>query len=480
MKFESMIRKIMLVAVVATAFISTMESVSAQQRRQVMLDKVVAVVGGSAILHSEVEEYCTALRDQRRQMGYTSDRDPMSESLEALLEQKLLYNQALLDSVEAPTSDIAARIETYVQSLITEAGGIAELEAKEHMPIYTYRELLRQRYEEQAYAQAMRQDVVGRVTVVPGEVERFYKRVDKDSLPMIGEQYVYAHITKFPSSLRDAQQRTKERLLDMRERVITGQTKFSVLARMYSMDGSAMYGGEMEPAPSSFYVRPFAEALEKLKPGQISEIVETEFGFHIIELIDKQGELYHCRHILLRPTFTRDELMEPANQLDSIANLIRLDSLSFDTAALMFSDDATSKHNGGIVSNSDILARMGAYDGARMTATRFLKEDFSMQGGKSLEDYAALMRLKVGEVSNSFQTTDIMGNQMSKIVKLVEIIPAHTASLEEDYIRLEEMALQQKQERVYREWLDDKIESMYIYIDPAYRSDDFENKNWIK
>lgn len=480
MKFESMIRKIMLVAVVATAFISTMESVSAQQRRQVMLDKVVAVVGGSAILHSEVEEYCTALRDQRRQMGYTSDRDPMSESLEALLEQKLLYNQALLDSVEAPTSDIAARIETYVQSLITEAGGIAELEAKEHMPIYTYRELLRQRYEEQAYAQAMRQDVVGRVTVVPGEVERFYKRVDKDSLPMIGEQYVYAHITKFPSSLRDAQQRTKERLLDMRERVITGQTKFSVLARMYSMDGSAMYGGEMEPAPSSFYVRPFAEALEKLKPGQISEIVETEFGFHIIELIDKQGELYHCRHILLRPTFTRDELMEPAHQLDSIANLIRLDSLSFDTAALMFSDDATSKHNGGIVSNSDILARMGAYDGARMTATRFLKEDFSMQGGKSLEDYAALMRLKVGEVSNSFQTTDIMGNQMSKIVKLVEIIPAHTASLEEDYIRLEEMALQQKQERIYREWLDDKIESMYIYIDPAYRSDDFENKNWIK
>ena len=475
-----MIRKIMLVAVVATAFISTMERASAQQRRQVMLDMVVAVVGGSAILHSEVEEYCVALKDQRRQMGYTSDRDPMSESLEALLEQKLLYNQALLDSVEVNTSDIAARIETYVQSLVAEAGGIAELEAKEHMPIYTYRELLRQRYEEQAYAQAMRQDVVGRVTVVPGEVERFYKRVDKDSLPMIGEQYVYAHITKFPSSLKEAQQRTKERLLDMRERVITGQTKFSVLARMYSMDGSAMYGGEMEPGPSSFYVRPFAEALEKLKPGQISEIVETEFGFHIIELIDKQGEMYHCRHILLRPTFTRDELMEPAHQLDSIANLIRLDSLSFDKAALMFSDDATSKHNGGIVSNSDILARMGAYDGARMTATRFLKEDFSMQGGKSLEDYAALMRLKIGEVSNSFQTTDIMGNQMSKIVKLVDIIPAHTASLEEDYIRLEEMALQQKQERIYREWLDDKIESMYIYIDPAYRSEDFENKNWIK
>jgi peptidyl-prolyl cis-trans isomerase SurA len=172
--------------------------------------------------------------------------------------------------------------------------------------------------------------------------------------------------------------------------------------------------------------------------------------------------------------------MEPANQLDSIANLIRLDSLSFEDAALRFSDDATSKHNGGIVSNSDILARMGVYDGARMTATRFLKEDFSAQGGKSLDDYAALMRLKVGEVSNSFQTTDLMGNEMSKIVKLVEIIPVHTASLEDDYIRLEEMALKQKQDKIYRDWLNDKIMSMYVYIDPAYRSDTFENKNWIK
>lgn len=480
MKFKNMTRRIMAVAMVFIVLQIFGQEASAQQRRQVMLDKVVAVVGGSAVLHSEMVEYAEALVDQRRQMGYTSDRDPMDEALEALLEQKLLYSQALIDSVEVNTADISSRIETYLQSLIAEAGGIAELEAREHMPIFNYREMLRNRYEEQAYAQAMRQQVVGKVVVVPGEVERFYDHIDKDSLPMIGEQYVYAHITKFPASLKEAQQRTKERLLDMRERVITGQTKFSVLARMYSLDGSAMYGGEMEPMASAYFVRPFAEALEKLKPGQISEIVETEFGFHIIELIDKKGELYHCRHILLRPTFTRQELMEPANQLDSIARLVRLDSLTFEDAALRFSDDASSKHNGGIVSNTDVLERMGVYDGARLTATRFLKEDFSAQGGKSLDDYAALMRLKVGEISNSFQTTDLMGNQMSKIVKLVEIIPAHTASLKDDYIRLEEMALQQKQERVYRKWLNDKIESMYIYIEPEYRKGEFENKNWIK
>lgn len=474
-----MIRKIMY-AVIAAGLMLTAVGVQAQQRRQVMLDKVVAVVGGSSILYSEVEGYAKELVQQRRQMGYTSDRDPMNEALEALLQQKLLYNQALIDSVDINTADLSSRIETYLQMLIDQEGGIPALEAKEHMPIFTYREMLRQRYEEQSYAQAMQGEVVSRVTVVPGEVERFYNRIDKDSLPVIGEQYVYAQITKFPSSLKEAQQRTKERLLDMRERVITGKTKFSVLARMYSVDGSAIHGGEMEPAPSSMYVRPFAEALEKLKPGQVSEIVETEFGFHIIELIDKQGDLYHCRHIVLRPTFTRDELLEPSHKLDSIADLIRRDSISFEDAALHFSDDASSKYNGGIVSNHDILERQGVYDGARLTATRFLKEDFGMNGGKSLEDYNALMRLKVGEVSNSFQSTDLMGNQMSKIVKLVEIIPAHTASLVDDYIRLEEMALAEKQDKVFNDWLTEKIKSMYVYIAPEFRDGEFENKNWVK
>lgn len=474
-----MIRKIaLIIAFVAFALTST-ESVVAQ-RRQVMLDKVVAVVGGSSILYSEVEEYAKALVAQYRQMGYTSERDPMHEALEALLQQKLLYNQAILDSVEISQSDVTSRIESYLQSLIQEAGGIQALETREHMPIFNYREMLRARYEEQAYAQALQQQVMSKVSIVPGEVERFYRNIDKDSLPVIGEQYVYAQITKFPASMKEAKQRTKERLLDMRQRIVTGEAKFTLLARMYSMDGSAMYGGEMQPAPASIYVRPFAEALEKLKPGQVSEIVETEFGFHIIELIDKKGELYHCRHILLRPTYTNDELMQPARQLDSIARLIRIDSLSFEDAALRFSDDASSKMNGGIVSNHDILARQGVYDGARLTATRFLKEDFGMDGGKALEDYAALIRLKVGEVSNSFQTTDYMGNQMSKIVKLVEIIPPHTASLKDDYVRLEEMALSQKSERYFTEWLNKKIESMYIYIAPEFRTWKFENKKWIK
>ncbi|HIY14686.1 peptidylprolyl isomerase [Alistipes sp. An66] len=447
------------------------------QKRQVMLDKVVAVVGGSSILYSEVADYARQLTEQRRQEGYTSDRDPMNEALEALMTQKLLYNQGQIDSVQVNDADIMSRVEDQVQQMIDMEGSIPALEAKHHMPIFNIREIMRQRYEEQAYAQSMQSEVMNKVSVIPGEVERFYKSISKDSLPTIADQYVYAQITKFPKSMTAAKQRTRERLLDMRERVITGGAKFENLARMYSQDGTAMRGGEMDPSPLASLDPSFAAALEPLKPGQISEVVESQFGFHIIQMLDKRGQLYHFRHILLRPVYTSEELGESLNLLDSIADLIHKDSITFEAAALKYSDDAASKMNGGIVSNHDILERFNAFD-AKLTVTKFLKEDFGRF--KSLDDYNALRRLKPGEVSDAYLTEDMLGNQMGKIVKLVAVIPTHTASLNEDYLRLEEMALQEKQERVFREWLSKKIDAMYVYISPEFRDGEFENKHWVK
>ena len=440
------------------------------QRRQVMLDKVVAVVGGSSIVYSEVADYARQLVEQRRQEGYTSDRDPMNEALEALMTQKLLYNQAQIDSVEINSNDILSQVEDQVQQMVDMEGSISKLEAKQHMAIFNIREILRQRYEEQAYASAMQREVVSKVTVIPGEVERYYKSLSKDSLPTIADQYVYAQITKFPKSMKEAKQRA-------RERVITGKARFDNLARMYSVDGTALRGGEMDPTPLAGLDEAFAKTLEGMKPGQISEVVESQFGFHIIQLLDKRGQLYHFRHILLRPEYTSDELGETLNQLDSIADLIHKDSITFEKAALRFSDDAASKMNGGIVSNHDILERYQAFD-AKLTVTKFLKEDFGRF--KSLDDYNALIRLKPGEVSDAFLTEDLLGNQLGKIVKLVEVIPTHPASLNEDYLRLEEMALQDKQERVFREWLTKKIDGMYVFIDPEYRNGEFENKHWVK
>ena len=206
------------------------------QKQQVTLDRVVAVVGGSSILHSEVSDYARALVAQRRQEGYTSDRDPRSEALEALMTRKLLYNQALIDSVKINDAAIVSAVEEQVQRMVDEEGSIAQLEAKHHMPVFTIREIMRQRYEEQEYANEMQRTVVSKVTIVPGEVERYYKSLSRDSLPTIAEQYVYAQITKFPKSMTEAKQRTRERLLDMRGRVITGNAKFENLARMYSVD----------------------------------------------------------------------------------------------------------------------------------------------------------------------------------------------------------------------------------------------------
>ena len=472
-KYNAMLKKGIMAAALAV-----LAAGAFAQKQQVMLDKVVAVVGSSSILYSEVADHARQLTAQRRAEGYTSDRDPMNEALEALMTQKLLFNQAQIDSVKINAGDIASHVEEQVQNMIEAEGSIPRLEAKHHMAIFNIRENMRQRYEEQSYASSMQNEVVSKVAVIPGEVERFYKSIDKDSLPTIAEQYVYAQITRFPKSITQAKQRTRERLLDMRERVITGKAKFENLARMYSQDpGTMMRGGEMDPAPLASLDSSFAAALENMKPGQISEVVESQFGFHIIQMLDKRGSLYHFRHILLRPVYTIDELTEGTHFLDSIANLIRKDSITFEKAALLYSDDATSKMNGGIVSNHDILERFSAFD-AKLTVTKFLREDFAHFN--ALNDYNALVRLKPGEVSEAFLTEDIMGNQLAKVVKLVEIIPTHVASLNEDYLRLEEMALNAKQEKVFTDWLSKKIDAMYVYIDPEFRDGAFENKHWVK
>ena len=449
------------------------------QKRFIMLDKVVAVVGNSSINYTDVKKLASQILEQRRSEGYTSDRSAQDEALENLLTQKLLYNQALIDSVEISHADVAHRVEQQVQAMVDREGSITALEKKSHMAIYHIRDLIRRQLEEQTYAQMMQQTAVSTTKIVPGEVERFYKSINKDSLPIIAEQYMYAHITMFPKNMKEAKLRTRERLVEMRERIVTGKTRFATLARMYSVDGSAAHGGELEPAPLAGFVKPFADALAELKPGQVSEVVESEFGFHLIQLIDKKGNLYHCRHILLRPTYTIDEIMAPMRVLDSIANLIKKDSLTFEAAAKKHSDDKYSKMNGGVVTNHDLLERYSAYD-AKLTATKFLKEDFGAMGGKSIDDYNAIRRLKEGEMSAPFRSTDMMGNELVKIVKLLKIFPAHNASLDEDYLRLEQLALSQKQEREFNAWLNKTMASMYIYIAPEFRNCDFENKNWVK
>lgn len=454
-------------------------SVAVAQKQQVMIDRVVAIVGGSSILYSEVRDYADALVEQRRAEGYTSDRDPMNEALETLMRQKLLYNQSLIDSVQIG-GDVGVYVEQRLQAMIQEEGSIAKFEEKQHMPIYNFREILRQQMTEQEGARAMQNHVIEDVVVTPGEVERFYNSLKEDELPLIPEQYVYAHIVRYPDSQEEAKQRTKERLLEMRERVISGKSTVAILARTYSVDpGSAMRGGEYPPGPLEQLTPPFADALSKLKPGQISEVVETDYGFHIIELIDEpKNNLYHYRHILLKPTYTADELMAPTRFLDSLSSVIKRDSISFEEAAKLHSQDDMTKNNGGLVTNHDILMSNPSYANVKYSNTKFTRESFG--DGKSLQDYAAISGLKEGEVSGAFMTADIKGNELSKIIKLLEVIPTHTATLEDDYLTIEQMALNQKKEKVFKQWLVEKIDGIYVFIDPEFRNGEFDFPNWVK
>ena len=369
-------------------------SMAFADKRQVMLDRVVAVVGGSSILYSEVSQMAKQLVEQRRAEGYTSDRDPMNEGLEELMKQKLLYNQAEIDSVVVGADGrIEAQVEEMLQGMIAQEGSVAELEAKQHMALFNYRDIVRQTVKEQVYAQEMRMHVVANVVVTPGEVTRFFKDLKEEEKPLVPEQYVYAHIVRFPASQEEAKRRTRERLLDMRERIISGKSNMGILARTYSQDpGTAMKGGEMPPTALSGLTGPFAEALAELKPGQISEVVETQYGFHIIELLDEpKGGLYHFRHILLKPQYTIEEQMEPITFLDSLSTAIKADSITFEAAALKHSQDDLTKMNGGLVTNHDLLMHYNAGN-VKYTATKFRREDF----GARQQDYMNLITMKVG------------------------------------------------------------------------------------
>lgn len=453
-------------------FVMCAATVTAQETKY-SVDKVVAVVGNSAILYSDVQEAVVSIIKRNKEEQYTSDRDPVNEALEGLLLQKLLYNQAQIDSVLISTDAVTQEVEKNIAEMTADAGSVQALEEKNGRPYFEIKQNMRDKMEEMFYAQSMHSDITSKVTITPGEVERYYKNMAKDSLPMMPEQYVYAQITKYPKSSKEAKQKVKESLLELRERIIAG-TRFEVLAMMYSVDsGTAQNGGDLGFMNLKELVQPFAQALEKLQPGQISEVVETEFGFHILQLVEKKGDLYRSRHILLKPVYTPEELAEGGRLLDSLANQIKSGAITFEAAALKYSDDKYSKNNGGVVTNHEMLESYNNSSLVNYSTTKFMREDLRA-------DYPVLHALAQNEISQSFQAYDMRGNSMNKIVKIIKIIPAHTPNMNEDYSQIEQYALQEKQNDEFEKWLNTKIDGMYIRIAPEFRDLDFNNKNWVK
>ena len=451
--------KIKVVLAVAAVLVTSAWSLRAQ-KYDGLIDKTVALVGNSMIQLSQVEGEVQMMQFQ----GYVSDRNLRCEVLENMMVSKLFYTQAQLDSLSV-NPDMDASLNERVNNILSQLGGEEEVEKYFGKPLHRLRQEWREAFVEQNLAQEMQQEVAGKISeVTPKDVEQFYRRVPKDSLPVIPTQYQYSQIVLYPNTER-AKLAVRERLLEFRQRILDGE-KFSLLATLYSEDpGSAMRGGELGMASKSIFWPAFSDAAMSLKEGQVSPIVETPDGFHLIQLIKKDGDMFNARHILIKPKYTIEDRDSAFIRLDSIRTVVAADSITFQQAARMFSEDPKSRTNGGLVADP-------------MSGAPFFEVDRLKPA-----DYNVLKNMKEGEISEPFESVDDegrSGNTIYKIIRLEKIRPSHQATVEEDFNVLLDIATNQKRIKAIEDFIKDKQETTYIVIDPMFQNCDFRRDGWIK
>lgn len=431
------------------------------QRYDGLIDKSVAVVGNEIIQLSTLEAEVQMMVAN----GYMgSEHNLRCNVLENLMVQKLFLNQARLDSLNVKEDMVEMMLQERFADITTRLGGEKATEEYFKKPLHKLKQEWREVLREQNLTQQMQQKVMQDIEkITPGQVEKFYKRTDKDSLPIISTGYKLSQICIYPDKEAPVM-RVKEQLLDFRDRILKGE-KFSTLASLYSEDpGSAVRGGELRMASKNIYWPAFSDAAMALKPGQISQIVETPDGFHLIQMIAKEGEMFNARHILLKPKFTTDDRTKAFKTLDSLRSKIMADSIEFATAARFYSMDPKTATNGGQM--------VDQYTGS----ITFEKDQLKPQ------DYSELRGLKEGEISEPFETLDTegRGNTVYKIIKLDKVIPSHTASYKDDYIVLQEIAEQQLRQEAVEKFVNEKIKTTYIRIDDLFKNCPFEREGWIK
>ena len=434
-------------------------SVALAQKYGSVIDRTVAVVGNSMIPLSQVESEAMMLQFE----GYVTDGDIRCEILEELMLNKLFYTQACLDSLTVNMDIVNYQLENKIATIMSRFGSEKEVEAYFGKTMNRLKSEWAKMFEEQSLSDEMKRKVASNMPeITPREIRDFYKRLPEDSIPMIPAMYSYSQIVVYPDREKAALE-VKERLLEFRDRVIKGE-KFSTLARLYSVCPSAANGGELGMASKNLYWPAFSDAAMALKEGQVSPIVETPDGFHIIQLIERRGDLFNARHILLKPYYSDQDRKEAFAKLDSIRNVIASDSLSFEQAAMVYSMDMASKTNGGGVANEE---------GASFFEIDKLKP----------ADYQMLANLKPGEVSKPFESTDNegnTGNTVYKIVRLDEMLPAHKANYEKDYNILSNMAKNQRAINAIENFAKEKQRVTYIVIDPLFSKCKFKREGWIK
>lgn len=425
-----------------------------------IIDEIAWVVGDEAIMKSDVEEY----RQRLRYEGTEIEGDPYCFIPEQIALQKLYLDQAKIDSIFADEKSVNTQVEMRINYLIGQIGSKEKLEEYFGQPVSSLREELTEMVTNQQIIQQMQRKLVSNVKITPAEVAAYYKTLPTDSIPTVPMQLEVQLITIAPVVSQAAIDDVKSKLRDFQKRVDAGESEFSTLAILYSEDTeSAKHGGELGYMGKGQLVPEFASvAFSLTDPKRVSKIVETEFGYHIIQFIDKQGDKINCRHILMKPKVSFVEKNAAKMRADSVVKAIKEGEVTFENAVKLYSIDKGTKNSEGLMNN------------AKTGSSRFQMQDLPAEVGRAVYD------LKEGEISKVFTMVNSNGNEVYAIAKVKQLIKAHKATVETDYMEIKTAFQEQKNKEVLEAWIKEKQKDIYVRIDEKWRNCTFQYPGWIK
>ena len=427
-------------------------AVSSRAQEPQVIDRVVAVVGQNIILQSDIEAQYMQLRLQGGIQGSASSI--RCEILEDLMFRKLMLNQAEMDSITVTDEQVNAEVDRLVRYFISQLGSQENLEKYYKKSMSEIKEELFRMRKDQMLEEQVQQAMLANVEVTPGEVRKCYYDIPHDSVPMVNSKYEIAHIVKKPAITLEQKLEVKDRLYKMRKRILDGE-RFSTLALLYSEDpGSAKKGGELGFHGRGEFAPEFEAAAFNLRDGEISEVIETEFGFHIIQMIERRGEFVNVRHILLTVKVSPEALQEAYDELDSIAKLINNDSITFDEAVRKFSDE-NDKISGGILVNPNT------------GSTLFDASELDQQVSFTIN------RMQVGELSEPVPMKTDDNKDAYRLLYLKRKTAPHKANLKDDYTLIRDWAMQQKREEIINKWIANNSQKAYIKVIDDFKDCDF-------
>ena len=431
-----------------------------------IIDEVIWVVGDEAILKSDVEN----MRMQAAMEGVKWSGDPDCTIPEQIAVQKLFVHQADIDSIEVTDADVAQDVEQTISGWLEMVDGSRErLEEYKHQTITEMRNEMRDEFKNRYKVQKMRQKLVEGIAVTPADVRRYFSNLPQDSLPFVQTEVEVQIICQTPRVEEEEINRVKEELREYTDRVNKGESTFQTLARLYSEDPvSARRGGELGLVGRATLDPAFATVAFNLTDlKKISKIVESEFGYHIIQLVEKRGDKVNVRHILKKPIVSDEAIEKALSRLDSIADDIRAGKFTFEDGASMLSDDKDTRSNKGLMSNSQLQY-------GRSITSRFQMQDLPPEVAKVVDT------MQVGQISKPFQMINQKEKTVCVIAKLKSRVDGHRANISDDYQVLKEVVLNKRREEFLHKWVVDKIKGVYTRLNDNYRDCKFEYEGWIK